>query len=150
MVMATEYKREMSTTVALCTGFDPMIIHFSVGINDTSTMHLHVYWYEHPNWCMFSPGFEPGTLSLRATRLASYHYAEGTPFRVIDNLNLLPLTWLVVTLSHRAMAMATEYYWEIGPNFWVSALTTEPLGWQELVVTICVRFGPELNRGLQD
>ena len=48
------------------------------------------------------------------------------------------------------MAMATEYYWEISPDFWVSALTTEPLGWQELVVTICVRFGPELNRGLKD
>ena len=92
MVMATEYTREMSTTVALSTGFDPVIIHFSVGINDLSTMHLHVYWYEHPNWCLFIPGFEPGTLSLRATRLASYHYAEGTPFRVIDNLNLLPLT----------------------------------------------------------
>ena len=84
-----------------------------------------------------------GLLSLRAMRLASYQYAEGAPFRVIDNLNLLPLTWLVVTLSHRAMAMATEYYWEISPNFWVSALTTEPLGWQELVVTICVHFGQE-------
>ena len=92
MVMATEYRREMSATVALCTGFDPMIIHFSVGINDTSTMHLHVYWYEHPNWCLFILGFEQGTLSLRATRLASYQYAEGAPFRVIDNLNLLPLT----------------------------------------------------------
>ena len=48
------------------------------------------------------------------------------------------------------MAMAMEYYQEISPNFWVSALTTEPLGRQELVVTICVRLGPELNRGLQD
>ena len=45
----------------LSTGFDPMIIHFSGGTNDLSTMLLHVHWYEHPNWCLFGPGFEPGT-----------------------------------------------------------------------------------------
>ena len=64
-----QFKFRMLWTSLFCTGFDPMIIHFSVGINDLSTMHLHVYWYEHPNWCLFIPGFEPGTLSLRASVL---------------------------------------------------------------------------------
>ena len=48
-------------TSLLSTGFDPMIIHFSGGTNDLSTMLLHVYWYEHPNWRLFGPGLERGT-----------------------------------------------------------------------------------------
>ena len=71
-------------TLLLPTGFGHMTIHFSGGPHDLPAILSLVYWYRHPNLCPFQLGIEPGTLRLRATRLALYHYAKDTKTANID------------------------------------------------------------------
>ena len=68
-------------TLLLPTGFGHMTVHFSSGAHDLPAMLSLVYWYRHPNLCLFWPGIEPVTPRLRATRLAFYHYAKGTEIK---------------------------------------------------------------------
>ena len=106
-------------------------------------MLLHVYLYEHPNWCLFCPGFEPGTRKFKSKEtsvLPMCHRYSIQSCRQLEPVTSYLTGW---DSKHWAMGMATEYYQEISPNFWVSALTTEPLGRRELVMTICVHFGQE-------
>ena len=108
-------------------------------------MLLHVYLYEHPNWCLFCPGFEPGTRKFKSKETSVLPLCQG--YSIQSCRRFEPVTSYLAgwDSEHWAMGMATEYYQEISPNFWVSALTTEPLGRWELVMTICEPRTPRLR-----